>query len=119
MRFGRQSEQLPGWRPESDSSVGGTAYLGWCDQSALDIPFDMASSCQARYTLPCDIQVNAALQSYDGPIRGTYWDIGPTTTYAANCSGALQHRRQLVIPESRDRADHRGDAEIGAPGAGQ
>jgi hypothetical protein len=79
------------------AQVGGTAYLGWCDQTQLDIPYRHGVKLSGSYTLPLDIQVNAALQSYDGPIRGTYWDIGPTTTYAANCIGPCRPG-QTVVP---------------------
>jgi hypothetical protein len=79
------------------ANTGGVAYLGWCDQSKLDIPFRHGIKLSGSYTIPWDIQVNAALQSYDGLIRGTFWDIGATTTYAANCIGPCRPG-QLVIP---------------------
>jgi Carboxypeptidase regulatory-like domain/TonB-dependent Receptor Plug Domain len=63
--------------------IGGTAYLDWCDQKALDIPFRHEFKLSGSYTLPLDIQVNAAFQSYAGPSRGTFWAISSTTTYGA------------------------------------
>ena len=63
--------------------IGGTAFLGWCDQKALDIPFRHEFKLSGSYTLPLDIQVNAAFQSYAGPTRGTTWAIASTTTYGA------------------------------------
>ena len=97
--------------------VGGTAYLGWCDQSQLDIPYRHGVKLSGSYTIPWDIQVNAALQSYDGPIRGTYWDIGSDNDLRGELHRPLQ-TGSARHSQSPDRAEHRGDAEIGAPGAG-
>jgi hypothetical protein len=79
--------------------IGATpvAYLGWCDRSALDLPFRHEFKLAGSYTLPFDIQVNAAFQSYAGPSRGTTWLIAPTTRYAADCIGPCTPGA-LVIP---------------------
>jgi hypothetical protein len=64
--------------------IATVAYLSnWCDQSALDIPFRHEFKLSGSYTLPYDVQVNAAFQSYAGPTRGTFWSIASTTLYNA------------------------------------
>ena len=63
------------------------------------MPYRHGVKLSGSYTIPWDIQVNAALQSYDGPIRGTYWDIGAATTYARRTASApAAAPGQLVIP---------------------
>ena len=37
------------------------------------------------HSVPWDIQVNAAFQSYAGPQLATRWSIGRTTRYSTNC----------------------------------
>jgi hypothetical protein len=69
----------------------------FCDQSVLDMPFRHEFKLSGSYMLPFDIQVNAALQSYPGPIRGTTWSISRSTRYAANCAGPCTPGA-LVIP---------------------
>jgi hypothetical protein len=73
------------------------AMLGWCDQRNLDLPFRHEFKLAGSYTLPFDIQINAALQSYSGPVRPTTWNIGPTTRYLAGCPGPCTPGA-LVIP---------------------
>jgi Carboxypeptidase regulatory-like domain/TonB-dependent Receptor Plug Domain len=77
--------------------IGTVAYLGWCDQSSLDMPLRHEFKLSGSYTLPYDIQINAAFQSYAGPSRGTFWNIGATTRYAPNCVGPCTPGA-LVIP---------------------
>jgi hypothetical protein len=86
--------------PNNYDTYGATtnvAMLGWCDQAALDIPYRHDFKLAGSYTLPFDIQVNAAFQSYAGPFRGTVWQITPSTRYAANCVGPCTPGA-LVIP---------------------
>jgi hypothetical protein len=64
--------------------IAAVAYLSnWCDQSALGMPFRHEFKLSGSYTLPYDVQVNAAFQSYAGPTRGTFWSIASTTLYNA------------------------------------
>jgi hypothetical protein len=58
--------------------------LRFCDQYNYDVPLRHEFKLSGSYTLPYDIQVNAAFQSYAGPARGTTWNIGTTTRYDAN-----------------------------------
>jgi hypothetical protein len=69
----------------------------WCDESALDMPLRHEFKLSGSYTFPYDIQVNAALQSYAGPARGTYWQVTTATRYAPGCLGACTPGA-LVIP---------------------
>ena len=67
--------------------------LRFCDQRNYDMPLRHEFKLSGSYTLPYDIQVNAALQSYAGPVRGTTWSIATTTRYAADCLGAVHPGR--------------------------
>ena len=67
--------------------------LRFCDQRNYDMPLRHEFKLSGSYTLPYDIQVNAALQSYAGPVRGTTWSIATTTRYAADCLGACTPAR--------------------------
>ena len=119
VRLGRQSQQLPGWRhSESDSckSVGPPISAG-ATRASWTCRFDMGSSCQARTRFRSTSRSTPRLQSYDGPIRGTFWDIGPTTTYAANCIGPCRPG-QLVIPNLVTAPTTAASLTLGAPGAG-
>ena len=70
----------------------------WCDQSKLDMPFLHEFKIAGSYTLPfVGVQANVALQSYNGQPLFTRWNIGRTTTYAANCVGPCRPG-QLVVP---------------------
>ena len=69
----------------------------WCDQSALGMPYRHGAKLAGSYTLPFDIQVNAAFQSYAGPERGTVWEITTATRYLAGCPGPCRVG-ELVIP---------------------
>jgi hypothetical protein len=71
-------------------------HSGWCDESNLDMPLRHEFKLSGSYTFPYDIQVNAALQSYAGPARGTYMQITTSTRYPAGCVGCPVG--QLVIP---------------------
>jgi Carboxypeptidase regulatory-like domain len=55
--------------------------LRFCNQHNYDLPLRHEFKLSGSYTLPLDIQVNAAFQSYAGPVRGTTWSIGTTTRY--------------------------------------
>jgi hypothetical protein len=77
--------------------ITNVAMVGWCDQGALDIPYQHEFKLSGSYTLPLDIQVNAAFQSYAGPFRGTVWNIGAATRYAPGCPGPCTPGA-LVIP---------------------
>ena len=68
----------------------------WCDERTLDMPLRHEFKLSGSYTFPYDIQINAALQSYAGPARGTYWTITTATRYPAGCVGCPVG--QLVIP---------------------
>jgi carboxypeptidase family protein/TonB-dependent receptor-like protein len=86
--------------PNNYDTYGATtnvAMLGWCDQSALDIPYRHEFKLSGSYSLPFDIQANVAFQSYAGPTRGTVWNIGTGTRYATNCIGPCTPGA-LVIP---------------------
>jgi hypothetical protein len=68
----------------------------FCNQSGL-LPLLHEFKLSGSYRLPWDLQVNAALQSYSGPMLPTRWSIGRTTRYAANCIGPCTPGA-LVIP---------------------
>jgi hypothetical protein len=88
----------------------GTAAIGannqpqpdfhWCDQSQLDMPFLHEFKIAGSYTLPWQaIQVNMALQSYNGQPLFTRWNIGQTTRYAATAAECkCSTPGALVIP---------------------
>jgi hypothetical protein len=69
----------------------------FCDRSAIGIPYQHELKLSGSYVLPFEIQVNAAIQSYPGPMKPTRWSIAPTTTYAASCLGPCTPGA-LVIP---------------------
>jgi hypothetical protein len=69
----------------------------YCNQSALGLPFLHEFKLSGSYQLPWDMQVNAAFQSYSGPVLPTRWSIGRTTRYAADCIGPCTPGA-LVIP---------------------
>lgn len=71
-------------------------YL-WCDQSQLGMPWLQELKLAGSYRLPYDIQVNVALQSYNGLPLFTRWNLSPTTRYAANCVGPCRPG-ELVVP---------------------
>ena len=71
--------------------------LRFCDQNNFDMPLRHEFKLSGSYTLPLDIQVNAAFQSYAGPTRGTTWSVGQTTRYLAGCPGPCTVGA-LVIP---------------------
>jgi hypothetical protein len=72
-------------------------YL-WCDQSTLDLPWLQEFKLAGSYTLPWQqIQVNVALQSYNGQPLFTRWNLSPTTRYAANCLRPCSPG-ELVVP---------------------
>lgn len=59
----------------------------WCDQSQLDMPFLHEFKVAGSYTLPWQaVQLNMALQSYNGQPLFTRWNIGRTTRYAATAA---------------------------------
>jgi hypothetical protein len=78
-------------------SVDNPNTFRFCDERALGLPFRHEFKLAGSYTLPFDIQVNAALQSYSGPDRGTTWSIARSTRYAANCPAPCRPGA-LVIP---------------------
>jgi hypothetical protein len=69
----------------------------YCNQSALGIPFLHEFKLSGSYRLPWELQINAAFQSYAGPMLPTRWSIGRTTRYAADCVGPCSPGA-LVIP---------------------
>jgi len=69
----------------------------YCNQSALGLPFLNEFKLSGSYRLPWQVQVNAAFQSYSGPMLPTRWSIGRTTRYAADCLGPCTPGA-LVIP---------------------
>jgi hypothetical protein len=69
----------------------------FCNQSGLGLPFLHEFKLSGSYQLPWDMQVNAAFQSYSGPVLPTRWSIGRTTRYDANCIGPCTPGA-LVIP---------------------
>jgi len=70
----------------------------WCDQSALDIPFQHEIKLAGSYTLPWyGIQTNLAFQSYAGQPLFTRWNISPTTRYATDCKAPCRPG-ELVVP---------------------
>ncbi len=70
----------------------------FCDQGALDMPYLHEVKLAGSYRLPWyGIQTNLAFQSYNGAPLFTRWNIGPTTRYAANCTGACRPG-ELVVP---------------------
>jgi hypothetical protein len=69
----------------------------FCDQSQLDIPFLHGFKASGSYLFPYGIQANVAFQGYPGAELPTRWNIGRTTTYAADCKGACTPGA-LVIP---------------------
>jgi hypothetical protein len=69
----------------------------FCNQSALGLPLLHEFKLSGSYRLPWQLQVNAAFQSYSGPILPTRWSIGRTTRYAADCVGPCTPGA-LVIP---------------------
>jgi hypothetical protein len=71
-------------------------YL-WCDQSQLDMPWLHEIKLAGSYSLPWQIQVNVALQSYNGLPLFTRWNIGTTTRYAADCLAPCRPG-ELVVP---------------------
>ncbi len=92
----------------NQARYGGTAAIAannapqpdrlWCDQSQLDMPWLHEVKLAGSYTLPWqDIQVNVALQSYNGAPLFTRWNLAPTTRYAANCPGPCRPG-ELVVP---------------------
>jgi hypothetical protein len=68
----------------------------FCKQSGL-LPLLHEFKLSGSYQLPWDFQINAALQSYSGPMLPTRWSIGRTTRYAADCIGPCTPGA-LVIP---------------------
>jgi hypothetical protein len=68
----------------------------FCNQSGL-LPLLHEFKLSGSYRLPWDLQVNAAFQSYSGPMLPTRWSIGRTTRYAADCIGPCTPGA-LVIP---------------------
>jgi hypothetical protein len=85
----------------------GTAAIGannapqpdrhWCDQGLLDMPWLHEVKLAGSYRLPWDIQVNVALQSYNGLPLFTRWNLSPTTRYATNCQAPCRPG-ELVVP---------------------
>jgi Carboxypeptidase regulatory-like domain len=70
----------------------------FCDQSRLNMPWLHELKFAGSYTLPWyGIQTNVAFQSYNGQPLFTRWNIGPTTRYAANCTGPCRPG-DLVAP---------------------
>jgi len=69
----------------------------YCNQSALGLPYLNEFKLSGSYQLPWQMQVNAAFQSYPGPVLPTRWSIGRTTRYAADCKGPCTPGA-LVIP---------------------
>ena len=64
----------------------------WCDERTLDMPLRHEFKLSGSYTFPYDIQVNAAIQSYAGPARGTYWRSARPRVYPAE----LRRRARLA-----------------------
>jgi hypothetical protein len=81
----------------SCDTVDNPNNLRFCNQRDYDLPLRHEFKLSGSYTLPLDIQVNAAFQSYAGPTRGTTWNVGPTTRYEATCPGPCTPGA-LVIP---------------------
>jgi len=69
----------------------------YCNQSALGLPYLNEFKLSGSYQLPWQMQLNAAFQSYPGPVLPTRWSIGRTTRYAADCKGPCTPGA-LVIP---------------------
>ena len=69
----------------------------YCNQSGLGLPYVHEFKLSGSYLLPWDVQVNAAWQSYPGPMLPTRWSISRTTRYAADCVGPCTPGA-LVIP---------------------
>ena len=78
--------------------VGGIAISAGATRASWTSRIDMGSSCQARTRSRGTSRSTRAFQSYAGPIRGTFWDIGATTMLRAELHWPLQ-TGQLVIPE--------------------
>jgi hypothetical protein len=69
----------------------------YCNQSEVGIPFLHEFKLSGSYSLPWQMQINAAFQSYNGAQLPTRWSIGRTTRYAADCKGPCTPGA-LVIP---------------------
>jgi hypothetical protein len=69
----------------------------YCDQSNLDIPFQHEFKVSGSYSLPWDVQINAAFQSYPGQQLPTRWSLTNATRYPLDCKGACDPGG-LVIP---------------------
>ena len=70
----------------------------FCDDEQNDIPFRHEMKFAGSYTLPYDLQVNAAFQSYTGAATGVTWLLTPALTYPTNCATAGCPVGQRVVP---------------------
>ena len=85
------------------------------------MPFRHEFKLSGSYTIPWDIQVNAAFQSYAGPDAWDVLEHRPTTTtvYAGRAASARARWAQLVIPNLVTAPGTADDAERRAAGAGK
>jgi hypothetical protein len=70
----------------------------FCDDRQNDIPFRHEMKFAGSYTIPFDIQVNAAFQSYTGAATGVTWLLTPALTYPTNCATPGCPVGQRVVP---------------------
>lgn len=70
----------------------------FCDDDLNDIPFRHELKFAGSYTIPWDIQVNAAFQSYTGASTGVTWLLTPALVYPSNCATPGCPVGQRVVP---------------------
>ena len=90
MRLGARGSFFGDWTMDRSltadcDSVDNPNTFRFCDQGNYDMPWLHEFKFGGSYMLPYDVQVNAALQSYAGPVLGATWSIGRNTVYAPDC----------------------------------
>jgi hypothetical protein len=98
----RGASFVAGWtfdRNHSGScdSIDNPNSFRFCDTRAYDNwPLRHEFKLAGSYTLPYEVQVNAALQSYAGVSKSTTWSIGRNTVYAADCLGGCTPGARVI-----------------------